>query len=436
MVSSNARRQALVALIVLFGGAFTASAQDSSIYVQCPKVTELHPNAFCDDALTSCAVDADCLGIGTGTCNADPGIRCDQLVAGDGMVTMADDAQKQQYIFSFARLPGGGPPVNTSAYASWVMEQGMLAANAPAPTIVVDEDDELFLGLTNVGMAMRPDLFDPHTVHWHGFPNAASVFDGVPDSSISINMGATLTYYYNAKDAGTYMYHCHVEAAEHMQMGMLGNLYVRPRQNKLPDGTPLGSFVHAAGNTYAYNDGDGSTRYDVDVPILIGSFDPDFHDASFNVQPLPFAGMRDRYFLLNGRGYPDTADPTALSTEDPLGNTHASQPVSTRIVAAQGQRILLRIANLSVTQFYTLGVSGPPMLVVALDARLLRDGDGNNMYYGTNSLTLGGGESADVIIDTADIPAGSTLFLYTTNLDRLANDAENFGGMMTEIHVN
>jgi hypothetical protein len=76
------------------------------------------------------------------------------------------------------------------------------------------------------------------------------------------------------------------------------------------------------------------------------------------------------------------------------------------------------------------------MLVVALDARLLRDGDGNNMYYGTNSLTLGGGESADVIIDTADIPAGSTLFLYTTNLDRLANDAENFGGMMTEIHVN
>ena len=31
------------------------------------------------------------------------------------------------------------------------------------------------------------------------------------------------------------MYHCHVEAAEHMQMGMLGNLFVRPRQNKTAD---------------------------------------------------------------------------------------------------------------------------------------------------------------------------------------------------------
>ncbi len=432
MVSMNTRRILIAVGSILMGVAFNANAQDSSIYVQCPKATELHPDAFCDDAITSCSSDADCTGIGSQVCTGDPGIKCDHLVAGDGMVTMSDDAKKEQYIFSFAHLPSGAPPVNTPEYASWVMDQGMLAANAPAPTIVVDEDDELFLGLTNVGMAMRPDLFDPHTVHWHGFPNASAIFDGVPDASISINMGATLTYYYNAKDAGTYMYHCHVEAAEHMQMGMLGNLYVRPRQNKLPDGEPLGSFSHS----YAYNDGDGSTRHDVDVPILIGSFDPDFHDASFNVQPLPFAGMRDRYFLLNGRGYPDTVEPGPLSTVDPLGNTQISQPVSSLITAVSGQRILLRIANLSVTQFYTLGINGPPMEVVGLDARLLRDGDGNNMYYRTNSLTLGGGQSADVIVDTTDIPAGSTLFLYTKNLDRLANDAENFGGMMTEIRVN
>jgi hypothetical protein len=76
------------------------------------------------------------------------------------------------------------------------------------------------------------------------------------------------------------------------------------------------------------------------------------------------------------------------------------------------------------------------MEVVGLDARLLRDGAGNNMYYKTNSLTLGGGQSADVILDTTGLTAGSTYFLYSTNLDRLANDAENFGGMMTEIRIN
>jgi len=404
--------------------ALTATAQESSILVQCPQTTALHPSGGA-------------------------GIKCDHLVAGDGMVTMADDAQKEQYVFGFARLPlPSAAPVALAEYPGWVMEQGMLAANTPAPTIAMDEDDELFLTLTNVGMTMRPDLFDPHSIHWHGFPQAAAIFDGVPDSSIAINMGASLTYYYNAKDAGTYMYHCHVEAPEHMQMGMLGNLYVRPRQNRMSNGAVLGSHVHAnpdwnsvpgldnplVGDKYAYNDGDGTTLYDVEYPIQIGSFDPDFHDASFNVQPLPFAGMRDRYFLLNGRGYPDTIEPGVLSTVDPNGVTQPSQPVSSLITAAPGQRILLRVSNLSVTQFYTLGTNGITMEVVGLDARLLRDGDGNNLYYRTNSLTLGGGQSADVIL-VAPAAAG-TYFLYTTNLDRLANDGENFGGMITEIRVN
>jgi len=85
-------------------------------------------------------------------------------------------------------------------------------------------------------MIMRPDLFDPHSVHFHGFPNASAVFDGLPESAVVINMGATLTYFYNLVEPGTFLYHCHVEATEHMQMGMLGNLYVRPAQNKLAQG--------------------------------------------------------------------------------------------------------------------------------------------------------------------------------------------------------
>jgi hypothetical protein len=56
------------------------------------------------------------------------------------------------------------------------------------------------------------------------------------------------------------------------------------------------------------------------------------------------------------------------------------------------------------------------------------------MYYKTNSITLGGGESTDVILDSTGVPPG-TYFLYTSNLDHLSNDAENFGGMMTEINV-
>lgn len=360
------------------------------------------------------------------------------LAAGDGVVTMADG--KPLYIFSFSDVGYLGNPSTEQA-----MMAGMLSASAPAPTIAVDEGDEVRLHLTNVGMMYRPDLFDPHTVHWHGFPEAAPVFDGVPDSSISINMGNTLTYYYKVVLPGTFMYHCHVEATEHMQMGMLGNLYVRPAQNKLPGGADLNGFIHQTGYKYVYNDGDGSTYYDVEMPVQIAGFDPDFHDASWNVQPLPFAGMHDRYALFNGRGYPDTVNPGPLPVPvdengEPLNanemypSGQQSQKLDTLITAAQGEKILLRLSNLNVTRFYSVGIVGISMKVVGKDARLLRSSTGENLYYETNSVTLGGGESVDVILDTSTVDPG-TYFLYTTNLNYLSNDQEDFGGMMTEIRI-
>ena len=57
-----------------------------------------------------------------------------------------------------------------------------------------------------------------------------------------------------------------------------------------------------------------------------------------------------------------------------------------------------------------------------------------NLYYDTNSITLGGGMSVDVIMDTATIAPGR-YFLYTSNVTHLNNDQEDFGGMMTEITI-
>jgi FtsP/CotA-like multicopper oxidase with cupredoxin domain len=368
--------------------------------------------------------------------NNDPNanVKCMHLVAGDGFSTMADG--KTQYIFGFADVTD--MPAETQEEKDTVIATGILANQWPAPSIVLEEGQEFYLSLTNVGMLIRPDLFDPHTVHFHGYPQSSTVFDGLPESGIAINMGSTLTYYYKLHDPGTYMYHCHVEATEHMQMGMLGSLYVKPIQN----GTNYGGYTQ-----FAYNDGDGSTGYDVEYPIQLGSFDSAFHDASESVQPLPFALMVDNYPMINGRGYPDTAD--ARTTDFPttegssatpennpaLPNLQTSQPISTRIEAAQGERILLRISNLAITRYYTLQSSGIKMKVVGRDAKLLRAPNGSDLYYNTNSVTLGGGESADVILDTANVNPG-TYVLYTSNLNYLSNDQEQFGGMMTEIIIN
>jgi len=75
--------------------------------------------------------------------------------------------------------------------------------------------------LTNVGQIMR-HLFEQHTVHFHGYPNASSYYDGVPDASIAINIGGSFSYYYLAPDAGTTLA-LPISPPEHLQMGMVGH---------------------------------------------------------------------------------------------------------------------------------------------------------------------------------------------------------------------
>jgi len=473
--------------LLFFIPALPIAAQ--SFRVQCPTKTTLHPGLAADQGA----------------------IKCQQISGGDGYATMADGTQT--YLFAFGPLSGlkdiesGLPGTETpnvfntpavfpsspydssvpaisngavglapdphagGAYTGHVdprpiMDVGVMNGNMPAPMMAIDEDDEFFLTLTNVGQIMRPDLFEQHTVHFHGYPNASSFYDGVPDASVAINIGGSFTYYYLAPDAGTYFWHCHVTPPEHLQMGMVGQLYVRPRQNRVPVGnilyarlqaqqsdlrtacgtdilcsTPLppsNSVSRANTGNYAYNDGDGSTYYDVEYPIQIHGFDPSFHFVGMTFNPEQFVDMKDKFFLLNGRSYPDTVTPGPLKTQSADGASRFSQPLPTIINIPVRGKALLRISDLDVSEFQTLASLGIPMHVIGINARLLRDLAGNNLYYDSNSITLGGGESIDVILDATDdtkYAAGNKYYLYTTNLDHLSNDAENFGGLMTEVHI-
>jgi FtsP/CotA-like multicopper oxidase with cupredoxin domain len=462
---------------ILIAAIWSPASHAQTFKTQCPTTTALHPSP----------------ASGKGA------IKCQEIAGGDGFATMGDGTQT--YLFGFGPLSGRslidqglpgtqlatdfnkplysstGAVINPDAAAlgpEAIMNLGVLSAQQPAPLMAIDEDDEFFLTLSNVGMIMRPDLFEQHTVHFHGYPNASSFFDGVPDASVAINIHGSFTYYYTAPDAGTYFWHCHITPPEHLQMGMVGQLFVRPRQNRvsgdlgvallaankaaavdpaatgvkctdilctgqtpLPAGaaaTGATGVVNTSGAKYAYNDGDGSTRYDVEYPLQLMSFDPNFHYVGMTFNPEAFADMKDKYWMISGRSYPDTISTNLIQTLDSDGSTRTSQPVRSQIVIPQGQRALLRVSDLNVTEFHTIATLGIPMTVIAQNARLLRDTVGNNLYYQTNSITLGGGESADVMLDTTNVPAG-TYFLYTTNLDHLSNDAENFGGQMTEILV-
>jgi len=388
----------LAVFLVLILGAGWARAELS---VQCPLDTD--------------GIDTDGDGI------VDNDVLCIHLAAGDGFLNMADG--KLLYMFGFSEATG--------ETVDMVMMNHNLAQEFPAPTLVFKEGQKVYLTLSNVGMQMRPDLFDPHSVHFHGFPNAAPIFDGMPNSTLTIKMGFSQPYFYQIVEPGTFIYHCHVEATEHMEMGMIGQLYVLPIQNNLAEGTNLNGFIHHTGYKYAYNDGDGSTHYDVEYPLQLGSMDSNFHEEHLKVQPLPFAKLKGDYFMINGRGYPETV------ITAPLANTfngNESQKLDSLITAQQGQKVLLRLSNLAVTEYFTITVQGIPMRVVGKGANLLRGPTGLDLSYLTNSVTLGGGETYDVILDTALVSPG-TYYLYATNLYYLSNNREDNGGMMTEVVI-
>jgi len=494
--------------IVLLLGAVSLNSWAVSFQVQCPNSTALHP-----------LVNASGVAGQPDSTLPNPNIKCQQISGGDGFATMADGTQI--YLFAFGPLSGladmvkglpgtepasvfntvaptdptTGAPTPATTYNGAVgltpdpesvppgqidghvdprpiMDVGVLNGNMPSPTFAIDEDDEFFLTLTNVGMIMRPDLFEQHTVHYHGYPNASSFYDGVPDASVAINIGGSFTYYYLAPDAGTYMWHCHITPPEHIQMGMVGQVYVRPRQDRVPVGDSLyqglvaqqadprtacvatdilcanplppansvaqGDNKSGSPMMYAYNDGDGSTAYDVEYPIQIHGFDPSFHFVGMTFNPEPFTDMKDKYFLLNGRSYPDTINQQAMHTQAPDGTEHYSQPLRTVINIPASGRALLRFSDLDAQEMQTLASLGIPMHVVGKNAKMLRDQAGNDMAYDTNSITLGGGESMDVILDASDTTryhVGQTFYLYSPNLDHLSNDNENFGGLMTEVHI-
>jgi hypothetical protein len=411
-----------------------------------------------------------------------------------------------EFAFQYADPNGGlaaqtmlsGPTASTPAVLDGhvdprpIIDVGVMNGNVPGPLVAFDEDDEMFLTLTNVGMIMRPDLFEQHTIHFHGYPNASSFYDGVPDASVAINIGASFTYYYLAPDAGTYFWHCHITPPEHLQMGMVAQLHVRPRQDRVPAGGSLYTYLgyqngiglpagiaadprtvcnpgqdilcsatmpavntgavegtDLLGNVqrYTYNDGDGSTAYDVEYPLQMHGFDPNFHFVGMTFNPEAFVDMKDKYFLLNGRSYPDTVAPGPQASMTSDGQMHYSQPMPAIVNIPVGGKALLRMVNLSVTEYHTLQSLGVPMKEVGFNAKLLRDQAGMNTEFYTNSITLGGGESLDVILDASDAgcgssgcaaalyPAGSVFYLYTPQLDHLSNDAENFGGLMTEVHI-
>jgi hypothetical protein len=245
-------------------------------------------------------------------------------------------------------------------------------------------------------------------VHFHGYPNASR--SRRRGTSVAINIGGSFTYYHLGARCGTYLALPH-QSARTLADG-LGDDLCLPWWNRVAVGQPCTLRFRHSRTICAWlatprltscapircqlefstprrhraprpNDGDGSTYYDVEYPLQIHGFDPNFHFVGMTFNPEGFTEMKDKYFLLNGRRYPDTVKAGPIETQTTDGAKHFAQPLPAIINIPVGGKALLRISDLDVTEYQTLASLGIPMKVVGYNAKLLRDQSGNNMYITT-----------------------------------------------------
>jgi FtsP/CotA-like multicopper oxidase with cupredoxin domain len=91
----------------------------------------------------------------------------------------------------------------------------------PGPLLEVERGAEITVRLVN-------HLPQPTTVHWHGV-RLDNVNDGIPDlTQPAVPPGGAFTYHVRFPDAGLYWYHPHVREDTQQELGLYGNILVRP----------------------------------------------------------------------------------------------------------------------------------------------------------------------------------------------------------------
>jgi len=354
------------------------------------------------------------------------------------------------YMFGFRDLT----PIASLANFLELQNAQKMKCQTCAPMWWLDEEVDVTLRLTNLGLQLRPDLVDSHTLHFHGFRNAIPIFDGEPHSSVGVPIIRDLTYFYRPHNAGTYMYHCHFEETEHMHMGMTGPVFIRPLQNRGLMRDPVTGLLVASpipAGKYAYNDGvvatdPMSTAYDREYVMTLTELWSFAHWCDSHIQLPEWTDFKPDFWLLNGRSYPQTVLEPGQGTNTvtgeliaPVGHPELQyQPISSLVTANPGDRVLLRFINLTFLD-QTMTIAGIPMRVVGKDAVLLRGRDGTDQTYWTNTIAIDPGETVDAIF-TAPPYQGpgpyDTYLLYNRNLTRLNNNgAAGMGGHATEIRV-
>ena len=241
------------------------------------------------------------------------------------------------YIFGFRNVTG----LNVDQ----VRYQKMRAQHA-APLFWVDEAQTFRLQLTNLGLQMRPDLVDAHTLHWHGFRHVIPFFDGEPTG---VGLRAHRAQLHVRLPAARPR-HLHVPLSRGRHRARAHG-HDRAWSSCARRRTARASIPSGR---YAYNDGDGSTGYDREFSMLLTEVWSEAHWDDSHIQLPEWTDYRVDFGLLNGRAYPDTLAPSgSVDPYNPVRDANGDliptpgyehlqyQPISSLVTCNEGERVLL-----------------------------------------------------------------------------------------------
>ncbi len=175
----------------------------------------------------------------------------------------------------------------------WGYSSGFDGFQHPGPVLCVNEGDTVTVILHNTLPEQASVAFPGQdAVQADGVPAAPETNGSGRVTSLTTSAaagGGTVTYSFVADRAGTFLYQSGTDPETQIRMGLFGALIVRP-----------------ARADHAYNRADSQFTPTEEFMVLLSEIDPYQHQAVEAGKTFNMNNYHPRYWLINGRGFPDS----------------------------------------------------------------------------------------------------------------------------------
>ena len=337
-----------------------------------------------------------------------------------GIVCTEDSGPGGNPIFDLTTRTGRITLPDANTAFMWGYSNGSDPFQHPGPVLCVEKGDTVTVILHNT-LPVATSIAFPgqQNVLANGAP-AEPEFSGGTLTALtnSVAPGGTITYSFVASDPGTYLYESGTNPETQVRMGLFGALIVRP--SAVPAGGAAGSLA----SEYAYDRADSRFTPSQEFMVLLSEIDPYQHQAvqanptnpNFNIN-----NYHPRYWLINGRGFPDSIADNGASwlPSQPYGalaeiNEFNPSP------AAGDRPSMARYLNVG-TEDYPFHPHGNNGVVMGRDGRALEGPGAQDLSFEKFAINIGPGQTWDVLFKWYDAEHYSPTNQVPVTVPSLAN---------------